>query len=255
VHLSNYAIILTGYRAIWQSRAEFVVCSSDSLRSVGGLEWRSIGLRAGLGADTYIDGVATGIGGAVLGVNQTVKFATLACDDGPSIRLFDNLIPARRRASRRVVRFANPAQLLRTLAGASGGGCPTVSAEGFSEAMLCGYAQGVEGATPASVFELSAREYPGEVENPEYPGHFEKRRVRSDGSMRIRGMQLYLSQALGNELVGLVEFEDGHWRVILGSMELATYDERAQELRPIGSNRAVSKGKKYKKKVSGMYPV
>lgn len=114
---------------------------------------------------------------------------------------------------------------------------------------------GLGGATPASVFELSERDYPGEVGDPEYPGHFEKRRVRSDGSMKIRGMQVYLSEALGHELVGLVEIEDGHWRVMFGSQELATYDERAKELRPIGSGRDASQGKKYKKKVSGMSPV
>jgi transposase InsO family protein len=111
------------------------------------------------------------------------------------------------------------------------------------------------GATPASKFELSLREYQDEACDPEYPGHFEKRRVRREGLIKIKGVQVYLSQALGNELVGLVEIEDGQWRLKFGSLELGIYDERTGELRPIGSSRGVSQGKKYKKKVSGMCPV
>jgi len=111
------------------------------------------------------------------------------------------------------------------------------------------------GATPASKFEVSSRRYIGEVGDLEYPGHFERRRVRSDGLMRIRGVKVYLSQALGNELVGLLEVEDGRWLVKFGTLELGTYDERSRELKPIGGTRASSKGKRYNEKVSGMCPV
>jgi transposase InsO family protein len=106
----------------------------------------------------------------------------------------------------------------------------------------------LDGATPASVYERSKRVYLGEVGDLEYPGHFETRRVRSDGLMRIRGIKVYLSEALGNELVGLVEVEDGVWRVMFGSLEVATYDERAREMKPLGSTRDGSKGKRYKGK-------
>lgn len=115
--------------------------------------------------------------------------------------------------------------------------------------------EALDGATPASRYEVSLREYPGEVADPEYPGHYEKRRVKPEGTLRLRGVQVYLSEALGNELVGAVEVADGEWRLKFGSLELATFDERRRELRPIGSNRATSKGKLYKRKVSGMRPV
>jgi putative transposase len=114
---------------------------------------------------------------------------------------------------------------------------------------------GLCGATPASVYEPSARAYPGEVGDLVYPGHFETRRVRCDGMLKVRGFQVYLSQALGDELVGLEEVDDGQWRVRFGSLELGTYDERSKQLRPIGTKRGGSKGKKYKKKLSGMSPV
>ncbi len=67
---------------------------------------------------------------------------------------------------------------------------------------------------------------------------------------------MYLSQALSNELVGLVEIADGEWRVKFGTLELATYNERSKEMKQVGgSARASSKGKKYKERVSPMRPV
>jgi len=114
--------------------------------------------------------------------------------------------------------------------------------------------EALDGATPASRYEVSLREYTKELADVEYPGHYEKRRVRPNGTLRLKGVQVYLSEALGNELVGAVEVEDGEWRLKFGSLELATFDERKRELRPIGSKRATSKGKLYKRKVSGMRP-
>jgi transposase InsO family protein len=107
--------------------------------------------------------------------------------------------------------------------------------------------EALDGAPPASVYELSAREYPGEVGAPEYPSHYERRRVGSSGVLKFRGVQVYLNQALSNELVGLLEVDDGAWRIKFAGLELATYDERSREMRHIGgSARANSKGKKYK---------
>lgn len=112
------------------------------------------------------------------------------------------------------------------------------------------------GATPSSVYERSEREYPGEVGDPEYPGHYETRRVASSGQLKFRYIRVYLSQALSNELVGLVEVADGEWRVKFCGMELATYDERRKRMKLIGSSgRVFSRAKKYKEKVSPMRPV
>ncbi|MBX3475141.1 MAG: hypothetical protein KF754_12215 [Planctomycetes bacterium] len=92
--------------------------------------------------------------------------------------------------------------------------------------------------------------------DPEYPGHYETRRVGNNGTLKLRGIQVYLSQALSNELVGLVEVDDGQWRVKFAGLELATYDERSKELKQIDtSTRASSKGKKYKQRVPPMRPV
>ncbi|MBK8205315.1 MAG: transposase [Planctomycetes bacterium] len=116
--------------------------------------------------------------------------------------------------------------------------------------------QALDGSTPASAYELSEHAYSGEVGDPEYPGHYETPRVGSDGLMKFRLVTVYLSQALSNELVGLVEVADGKWRVKFAGVELASCNERTKEMKQIGgSARASSKGKKYKQRVSPMRPV
>lgn len=116
--------------------------------------------------------------------------------------------------------------------------------------------EALKGATPGSTYELSERSYPGEVGDPEYPGHYETRRVCNNGLLKFKGMKVYLSQALGNELVALEEIADGEWRLRFGTLEIASYSERTAEMKVIGgSKRASSTGKKYKERVSPMRPV
>lgn len=107
-----------------------------------------------------------------------------------------------------------------------------------------------------SVYEPSERNYLGEVGAPYFPGHYKSHRIGNDGTLKLRGIGVYLSQALGNELVGLAEIDDGRWRLTFGSLELATHNERIKEIKQIGgSAHAGTKGTRYKEKVSGMRPV
>ena len=116
--------------------------------------------------------------------------------------------------------------------------------------------EALAGATPASMYELSEREYPGDLEGPEYPAHYETRRVGSNGELKFRRVKVYVSQALANGLVGLIEVEEGQLRAKFGPLELATCDEHSNEMKAIGgSARAFSKGKKYNPRLSTMRPV
>ncbi|MBZ0136776.1 MAG: integrase core domain-containing protein, partial [Planctomycetes bacterium] len=46
--------------------------------------------------------------------------------------------------------------------------------------------QALDGATPASRHVLSERDYPGEVGDPDYPGHYETPRVGKNGLLKFR---------------------------------------------------------------------
>jgi len=67
---------------------------------------------------------------------------------------------------------------------------------------------------PASVYVPSSRMYLGDREEQDpYPGHWERRRVRTDGTIRWRGEHRYLSEPLSGRLVGLVETDEDFWEV------------------------------------------
>lgn len=77
---------------------------------------------------------------------------------------------------------------------------------------------------PASVYEPSSRAFPRVLPDLEYPSHFDLRRVRPDGSLKLASRNPYLSRALIGHVVGLEETDDLVWRLYFGSMLLGVID-------------------------------
>lgn len=88
------------------------------------------------------------------------------------------------------------------------------------------------GAVPASVYVASARAMPAHLPDPAYAGHCEVRRVSTAGMFRFKQRQLFISQTLSHEWIGLEEVADGLWSVYFYDVLLARLDERDFRLRP-----------------------
>lgn len=86
-------------------------------------------------------------------------------------------------------------------------------------------------ATPAEHYALSPRRWDGVLREPEYPAGQAVRRVRPNGAIRWRDAEVYLTQALAGEPVGLAERPDGGWAVRFGPIELGVIDHRGARLR------------------------
>ena len=86
-------------------------------------------------------------------------------------------------------------------------------------------------ATPAAHYRLSPRRWDGVLREPEYPADAALRRVHRNGAIRWRGAEIYLSEALIAEAVGLVERPDGGWVVHYGPIALGVIDHRGVRLR------------------------
>lgn len=84
---------------------------------------------------------------------------------------------------------------------------------------------------PGEVYEPSPRVYPERVDEIEYPGHFEVRRVRPQGQIKWQGELLFVSKVLVGERLGLEETEEGIWSLYFGPRLLARFDEREKCLR------------------------
>jgi transposase InsO family protein len=85
--------------------------------------------------------------------------------------------------------------------------------------------------TPSELYEPSPRAYPERLEEMEYPGHYEVRRVRSRGDIKWQGSLLFVSEALVGERVGLEETDDRIWSLYFGTLLLARFDERERCLK------------------------
>lgn len=83
---------------------------------------------------------------------------------------------------------------------------------------------------PAQVYGASPRPYPSRLAPWEYPGHFEVRSVGQKGEICWRNEELFVSGSLQGERIGLEEVEEGLWRVHLGPVLIACFDEQERRL-------------------------
>lgn len=92
--------------------------------------------------------------------------------------------------------------------------------------------EGIGMRCPAELYVPSSRPLPRALPDIIYPGHFEVRSVRSDGCIKWAGRQIFVSEVLHRERVGLEEVADGMWSVYFGTRLLGRFPE--------GSGRRVS---------------
>jgi putative transposase len=84
--------------------------------------------------------------------------------------------------------------------------------------------------TPASRWTPSTRAYPERIPKPEYPRHVEVRRVSNCGAFRLNCAQIFLSQTLNGEEIGLEEVADGLWNIVYYDVLLGRFDERTKTI-------------------------
>ena len=80
---------------------------------------------------------------------------------------------------------------------------------------------------PGDVYVASPREWQSRPAEPEYPGHWEVRRVRRTGEVKIGGGMSFVTNALAGELVGLEEILDAIWRLSYRRSALCFLDLRS----------------------------
>jgi len=101
---------------------------------------------------------------------------------------------------------------------------------------------------PADLYEASPRPFPRRIRPPEYPGHWEVRRVVSNGCIKWRCRWVFLTEVLAGHPVGLEEIDEGLWTLYFGALPIGRFDERAgrvyetheRPLRPAASTGSLS---------------
>jgi putative transposase len=90
--------------------------------------------------------------------------------------------------------------------------------------------EGIEDKVPASRWQPSPRPWPERIAPPAYPGHMEVRRVSAAGTFRFKAAQLFLSNPLHDEYIGLEEIGDGLWNIVFYKTLIGRIDERSGEI-------------------------
>lgn len=88
----------------------------------------------------------------------------------------------------------------------------------------------LQGVPPASRYTKSPRSYPERLPAIEYPGHFETRAVRVEGTIKWKGKALFVSSVLHGERVGLEETAYGIWSIYFGPRLLGILDEHEETI-------------------------
>jgi len=83
--------------------------------------------------------------------------------------------------------------------------------------------------TPAAVYQPSARTFPARVPEPDYPETMLVRSVRSHGHFRWKKHDVFLSEVLWGERVGLWPEDDRWFTIYFAQLPMARFD--SQELR------------------------
>lgn len=73
---------------------------------------------------------------------------------------------------------------------------------------------------PASAYQPSARPFPSKFVHPEYPAHFELRKVSTNGGIRWHSAWINVSHLLAGEYIGLEEVAEDVWSVYFGPVSL-----------------------------------
>lgn len=85
---------------------------------------------------------------------------------------------------------------------------------------------------PAAHYQASPRPLPTRLPPVDYPGHWETRRVATNGCVSWRD-PVFVSEALAGETVGFEEVDDGLWTMHLGTVPLARWLERERSFRAL----------------------
>ena len=82
---------------------------------------------------------------------------------------------------------------------------------------------------------------PKRIEPYEYPGHYLVRRVSRAGTIRVLRRQIFVSNTLQEDYVGLEEVDDGVYDLYFCFYQIGRYDLRANRIQDIVSRVSVSR--------------
>ncbi|MEJ2013673.1 MAG: hypothetical protein P8X64_15800 [Anaerolineales bacterium] len=88
---------------------------------------------------------------------------------------------------------------------------------------------------PAELYQSSERGFQKKIETYDFPGHSLVRRVSRGGTIRVFGHQLFVSNVLQDDDVGLEQVDDGVYDLFFCTYQIGRYDLRENRIQDIVS--------------------
>src|SRR5690242_3991176 len=87
--------------------------------------------------------------------------------------------------------------------------------------------------TPAAVYQPSPRSFPVRLPDPEYPDEMQVRQVKHQGQFRWKKQDVFLSEVLWGEPVGLLPVDDRWYTIYFAQFPIARFDSRQLRVLPL----------------------
>ncbi|MFQ5796821.1 MAG: integrase core domain-containing protein [Candidatus Bipolaricaulia bacterium] len=94
---------------------------------------------------------------------------------------------------------------------------------------------------PGEVYQSSSRTLPKRIEPYDYPAHYLVRRVSRAGTIRVLRKQIFVSNTLQEDYVGLEEVDDGVYDLYFCFYQIGRYDMRANKIGDVVSRVGLSR--------------
>jgi putative transposase len=94
---------------------------------------------------------------------------------------------------------------------------------------------------PAELYQASPRAMPKRIRPYDYPAHYLVRRVSRSGTIRVLHNQVFVSNTLNEDLVGLEEVDDGVYDLFFCFYQIGRYELRSNKIHDIVSRVALSR--------------
>lgn len=89
---------------------------------------------------------------------------------------------------------------------------------------------GIDNQRPAWLYTQSYRPYPEKLKQIEYDSNVTTRKIRTNGTMKWNGKEIFISETLIGERVGLTPITDEDWKIQFSHITIGSFNERLFEV-------------------------
>lgn len=89
--------------------------------------------------------------------------------------------------------------------------------------------EGIHMQRPARIYRPPQRPFPSRQCGPDYPAHFETRKVQANGHVSWRDQSIFISEVFAGHRIGLEPTDDGIWTVHFYRFTIGKIDEREND--------------------------